>query len=107
MISNSNIFFFVHDTIIDNNNGHNKEEIFTEENTRNFSISTNATFENDISLDEEINFNQDFFPQNKLIKFTDFLVDNWEIKIKIYLSNLYQQMIKMQKNNIKIINLNV
>ena len=107
MTSNNNIFFFVNDTIIDNNNGLNKEEIFTEENTRNFSISTNATFENDISLDEEINFNQDFFPHNKLIKFTDFLVDNWEIKIKIYLSNLYQQMIKMQNNNTKTNKLNV
>ena len=102
MISNANNFFFVNQNIIDNSNKANKEELNLEENTRSQSISTNTTLENEIFSDEEIDFNQDFFPQNKFIKFTDFLVDNWEFKIKMYLSKLYYQMVKMQKNNTNI-----
>ena len=102
MISNANNFFFVNQNIIDNSNKANKEELNLEENTRSQSISTNTTLENEIFSDEEIDFNQDFFPQNKVIKLTDFLVDNWEFKIKMYLSKLYYQMVKMQKNNTNI-----
>ena len=102
MISNANNFFFVNQNIIDNSNKANKEELNLEENTSSQSISTNTTLENEIFSDEEIDFNQDFFPQNKVIKFTDFLVDNWEFKIKMYLSKLYYQMVKMQKNNTNI-----
>ena len=98
MISNQNNFFFVNDNINDNISKINKEELNYEESTRSHSFSTNATFENDFASDEEIDFNQDFFPQNKVIKFTDFLVDNWELKIKMFLSKTYQQMIKMKKN---------
>ena len=98
MISNANNFFFVNQNIIDNSNKANKEKLNLEENTRNQSISTNETLENEIFSDEEIDFNQDFFPQNKPIKFTDFLVDDWELKIKNYILKLNQQ-IKKKKNN--------
>ncbi len=102
MISNANNFFFVNQNIIDNSNKANKEKLNLEENTRNQSISTNETLENEKFSDEEIDFNQDFFPKNKIIKFTAFIVDNWEFKIKMHLSKLYYQMVKMQKNNTNI-----
>ena len=110
MISNKNNFFFVNDSIIDTNNKINKEKINSEENTRSSSISTNTTFENDLFSNEEIDFNQDFFPQNKSIKFTDFLVDDWELKIKNYILKLNQQIIKMKNNktnNNKFYNFNL
>ena len=70
----------------------------SEENTRSLSFSTNTTFENDFVSDEDIDFNRDFFPKSKDLKFTDFLSDNWELKIKMLLPKLYQKMEKMQKN---------
>ena len=98
MISNQNNFFFVNDNIIKNNSTIDKEKINSEENTRSLSFSTNTTFENDFVSDEDIDFNRDFFPKSKALKFTDFLSDNWELKIKLLLPKLYQQMEKMQKN---------
>ena len=71
-----------------------KEKIILESNEHRNSISTNETFENEInSENEDIDFNQDFFPKNKKIKFTDMLIDNWENKIKMIYKNL------MYKNN--------
>ena len=86
-----NNFFF------DNNYECNlpKEKIILESNPHRNSISTNETFENEInSENENIDFNQDFFPKNKKIKFTDMLVDNWEDKIKMLFKNI------MYKNNL-------
>ena len=88
VLNNNSIFF--EDNISDNNNQINKKELNSEENTRTFSISTTETLE-----DNEIDFNQDFFPKNKTIKFTDFLVDNWEIKIKKYLTKINQHLSKI------------
>ena len=97
---NQDNLFFVNENIIDNNNYKiNKEELSIEENIHRNSFSTNATFENDFQSDEEIDFNQDFFPKNKPIKFTDFLVDNWEQKIKIHLIKIKQLFLKIEKNN--------
>ncbi len=96
--SNTNNIFFVNNNIIDFNNKLNKEIKFDKIGRTN-SISTNATFENDFSSDEEIDFNQDFFPQNKTIKFTNFLVDNWELKIKSYLININKKLLNIQKNS--------
>ena len=89
-VLNNNNSIFVEDNISDNNNQINKKELNSEENTRTFSISTTETLE-----DNEIDFNQDFFPKNKTIKFTDFLVDNWEIKIKKYLTKINQHLSKI------------
>jgi len=89
-VLNINNSIFVEDNISDNNNQINKKELNSEENTRTFSISTTETLE-----DNEIDFNQDFFPKNKTIKFTDFLVDNWEIKIKKYLTKINQHLSKI------------
>jgi len=84
--------FFIKCNITDNNI-FNKEKFNLEENNnRNNSISTNETFEND----EEIDFNQDFFPKRATFKFTDFLVDNWEQKIKLYLDKINEQMTKIK-----------
>ena len=86
-----NNFFFA------NNYEYNlsKEKIILESNAHRNSISTNETFENEInSENENIDFNQDFFPKNKKIKFTDMLVDNWEDKIKMLFKNI------MYKNNL-------
>ena len=89
---NINEFFFVND------NRFNKEKINLEENfNKNNSFSTNETLENAILSDEEIDFNQDFFPKNKTIKFTDFLVDNWEFKIKQIYEKINQQLLKIKK----------
>ena len=106
-ILNQDNLFFVNENIIDNNNKFNKEELNLEDNIRRNSISTNATFENDFQSDEEIDFNQDFFPQNKSIKFTDFLVDNWDQKIKVYLTKIKQQFLIMQKNNSNVNNIKI
>ena len=89
-VLNNNNSILVEDNISDNNNQINKKELNSEENTRTFSISTTETLE-----DNEIDFNQDFFPKNKTIKFTDFLVDNWEIKIKKYLTKINQHLSKI------------
>ena len=89
-VLNNNNSIFVEDNISDNNNQINKKELNSEENTRTFSISTTETLE-----DNEIDFNQDFFPKNKTIKFTDFLVDNWKIKIKKYLTKINQHLSKI------------
>ena len=91
-LSNKNTFSSANNiNIIDN------IKLNIEENTRTNSISTNETIENDFISEQEIDFNQDFFPQNKSIKFTDFLVDNWEYKVKIYLSKINKQLIKIQE----------
>ena len=89
-VLNNNNSIFVEDNISDNNNQINKKKLNSEENTRTFSISTTETLE-----DNEIDFNQDFFPKNKTIKFTDFLVDNWKIKIKKYLTKINQHLSKI------------
>ena len=93
-----NNFFF------DNNCKYNltKEKIILESNEHRNSISTNETFENEInSENEDIDFNQDFFPKNKKIKFTDMLIDNWENKIKMIYKNLmYKNNNLSNKNNI-------
>ena len=93
-----NNFFF------DNNCRYNlsKEKIILESNEHRNSISTNETFENEInSENEDIDFNQDFFPKNKKIKFTDMLIDNWENKIKMIYKNLmYKNNNLSNKNNI-------
>ena len=104
MIPNKNNFFFVNDIGTNENNSIiNKEKLNSEENTFGHSFSTNATFENDFGSDEEIDFNQDFFPQKKAIKFTDFLVDNWQSTIKMLLSKSYQNLEKLGKNFSNII----
>ena len=70
----------------------NKEKIISEEKNIRNSISTNETYENnnDNYSDNEIDFNKDFFPQNKKFKLTDILVDNWEDNIKL----IYEEVIK-------------
>ena len=90
--SNNNNSFFIDKNNFDNNNEIAIKQINPEENTRSFSFSTNETIENDYQLESEIDFNQDFFPKNKNIKFTDFLVDNWKMKIKNYLSKIHQKL---------------
>ena len=96
-ILNENNFFFANNNTIDINNSFSKEKLnFEENNERNNSISSNSTFENDFLSDEEIDFNQDFFPRNKSVKFTDYLVDNWEFKIKMYMSKINMQLSKIK-----------
>ena len=94
-----NNFFFV------NNCKYNlpKEKIILEPNGNRNSISTNETFENELnSENEDMDFNQDFFPKNKKIKFTDMLVDNWENKIKLLYENIFNNNNNLSnKNNIK------
>ena len=106
-ILNQDNLFFVNENIIDMNNKISKEELNLEDNIHRNSISTNATFENEFQSDEEIDFNQDFFPQNKSIKFTDFLVNNWEKKIKVYLTKIKHQFLIMQKNNSNVNNIKI
>ena len=77
--SDKNNFFFDNKS---NPNNLIKEKIIFEPKTHRNSISTNETYENEFYSDDEVDFNQDFFPQSKKIKFTDFLVDDWEEKIK-------------------------
>ena len=69
-----------------------KEKTISEEKNIRNSISTNETYENtnDNDSDNEIDFNKDFFPQNKKFKLTDILVDNWEDNIKL----IYEEVIK-------------
>ena len=89
-----NIFFVKDNKNI--NNKLNKENFNScENNQRNSSVSTEATFENDFLYQgEEIDFHQDFFPRYPTIKFTDSLVDNWRERIKIFYNNLYQNLSK-------------
>lgn len=68
--SDKNNFFFDNKS---NPNNIIKEKIIFEPKTLRNSISTNETYENEYYSDDEVDFNQDFFPQNKKIKFTDFL----------------------------------
>ena len=78
-----------------------KEKIILEQNSHRNSISTNETFENEFfSDDEDINFNQDFFPQNKMIKFTEILTDNWEERIALFSENIKNKIINGHLNNI-------
>ena len=78
-----------------------KEKIILEQNSHRNSISTNETFENEFfSDDEDINFNQDFFPQNKMIKFTEILADNWEERIALFSENIKNKIINGHLNNI-------
>ena len=93
-ISNTNDNLFGDNNIVENNIKFNKEELNSEETTRSYSISTTATFENDFLSEDEIDFNQDFFPKMKTIKLTDCLVDNWELKIKMYLASKKLSLIK-------------
>lgn len=76
-----------------------KEKIILESTYQRTSISTNETFENEFSSDDEIDFNQDFFPKHETIKFTDMLVDNWKEKIKITFDNLMEEMKKKIEKN--------
>ena len=99
--SNFNNCFFVEENNNDNNNQFGKKDL-KNENARSYSFSTNETLEND-----EIDFNQDFFPKNRTIKFTDFLIDNWEIKIKIYLAKLSQHLSEILQNKSNCKNLNL
>ena len=91
--SDKNNFFFDNKS---NPNNIIKEKIIFEPKTLRNSISTNETYENEYYSDDEVDFNQDFFPQNKKIKFTDFLVDDWEEKIKTF----YEEAIKHYSKNI-------
>ena len=91
--SDKNNFFFDNKS---NPNNLIKEKIIFEPKTHRNSISTNETYENEFYSDDEVDFNQDFFPKNKKIKFTDFLVDDWEEKIK----NFYEETIKRYSKNI-------
>ena len=92
--SDKNNFFFDNKS---NPNNIIKEKIIFEPKTHRNSISTNETYENEFYSDDEVDFNQDFFPQSKKIKFTDFLVDDWEEKIK----NFRDEVIKSFSNNNK------
>ncbi len=90
-----NNFFFV------NNCKYNlpKEKIILEQNGNRNSISTNETFENELnSENEDMDFNQDFFPQNKKIKITDSLIDNWKEKIKILSFIVKTNLSNIEKN---------
>ncbi len=87
-----NHIFFANDNIININNSKEKENLL--DNNRSSSISSNSTY--DLFSDEEIDFNQDFFPKNNKIKFTDFLADDWEMKIKVYISTIHKQISKMK-----------
>ena len=98
-LSNNNNFFFVDKDIIKTNNTINKEKLNSEENTRSYSFSTTET---DMLSDDDIDFNQDFFPKIKTIKFTDFLADNWENKIKMYMIKKNNQLSKTKNNNSNI-----
>ena len=78
-----------------------KEKIILDSNEHRNSISTNETFENEInSENENIDFNQDFFPKNKTIKFTDMLIDNWENKVGLVYKNFIYKSNLSNKNNI-------
>ena len=87
-----NNFFFANNC---KNNLH-KEKIILDQKSHRNSISTNETFENDfLSEDEEdIDFNQDFFPQTKKIIFSEMLIDNWKDKIDLFKENIRNRMIK-------------
>ena len=91
--------------IIENNNikatiNKDNNEKLNSNNIRSNSFSTNETLENDYFSDEDIDFNHDFFPKNKnTFKFTDFLVDNWELKIEMYFSKINLQLLNIKKNN--------
>ena len=98
-LSNKDNFFFVDKDIIKANNTINKEKLNSEENTRSYSFSTTET---DMLSDDDIDFNQDFFPKIKTIKFTDFLADNWENKIKMYMLKKNNQLSKTKNNNSNI-----
>ena len=98
-LSNNNNFFFVDKDIIKTNNTINKEKLNSEENTRSYSFNTTET---DMLSDDDIDFNQDFFPKIKTIKFTDFLADNWENKIKMYMLKKNNQLSKTKNNNSNI-----
>ena len=89
-----NNFSFANDNIININNNFSKEKANLVGNNRSSSISSNSTY--DYFSDEEINFNLDFFPKNNTIRFTDFLADDWEIKVKMYLSAINKQISKMK-----------
>ena len=89
-----NNIFFSNDNIINQNNKISKEDSNSEENNQRNSISTNETFENGFVSDDEINFHQDFFPKNNRIRFTDFLVKDWESKIKLCLKAVKKKILK-------------
>ena len=89
-----NHIFFANDNIININNNIRKKKANLVGNNRSSSISSNSTY--DYFSDEEINFNLDFFPKNNTIRFTDFLADDWEIKVKMYLSAINKQISKMK-----------
>ena len=49
-------------------------------------------------LGKYIDFNKDFFPQTKEIKFTDMLVDNWEERIKPFSEQIKKELIMKAMN---------
>ena len=93
--TNQNNFFFANNC----KNNFFKEKIILETNSPRNSISTNETYENDFcSEDEDMDFNQDFFPQNKKIKITDSLIDNWKEKINILSFIVKTNLSNIEKN---------
>ncbi len=95
-----NNFFFVNDYKYNIN----KEKIILDQNRHRNSISTNETYENDFDQeesDEDIDFNQDFFPQIKKIKLTELLVDDWKETIKNFREKIINNLIvKVKVNNL-------
>ena len=96
ILSENNIFYINDNTTINNSNKIIKEDSNLEENNQRNSISTNETLENGFNSDDEINFHQDFFPKSKIFKFTDFLVNDWENKIKVHLTKIKKDLLKDQ-----------
>ena len=93
-----NNFFFVNDYKYNIN----KEKIILDQNRHRNSISTNETYENDFDQeesDEDIDFNQDFFPQIKKIKLTELLVDDWKETIKNFREKIINNLIVKVKVN--------
>ena len=93
-----NNFFFVNDYKYNIN----KEKIILDQNRHRNSISTNETYENDFdqeASDEDIDFNQDFFPQIKKIKLTELLVDDWKETIKNFREKIINNLIVKVKVN--------
>ena len=92
-----NNFFFVNDYKYNIN----KEKIILDQNRHRNSISTNETYENDFDQeesDEDIDFNQDFFPQIKKIKLTELLVDDWKETIKNFREKIINNLVVKVNN---------
>lgn len=89
--SNCSPFTVLNSTLKSTFKNYNKEEKI------NLSLSTNESLEN--SLEEEMDFNRDFFPRPKIVYIDCSLVNKWQNIIKLYIQEQKEKYQKLISDN--------